>query len=82
MIGVGGFVGFARSEKGERARADIERVMRAFRKKREARRSGCRLWDRSSIFDGSGWIVGERFGPRVRGAPRFLFQGFSPWLQL
>ena len=35
MIGVGGFVGFAHGVEGQRARADIERVMRAFRKKRE-----------------------------------------------
>ncbi len=35
MIGVGGLVGLAHGEEGERARADVERVMRAFRKKRE-----------------------------------------------
>ena len=38
MFGVGGLVGLAHGEQGERARADVERVMRAFREKRE--RSG------------------------------------------
>ena len=35
MIGVGGLVGLAHGEEGERARADVDRVMRAFREKRE-----------------------------------------------
>ncbi len=35
MIGVGGLVGLADGEKGERAGADVDRVMRAFREKRE-----------------------------------------------
>ena len=35
MIGVGGLVGLAHGEEGERARADVERVVRALRKKRE-----------------------------------------------
>ena len=35
MIGVGGLVGLAHGEQGERARADVDRVMRAFREKRE-----------------------------------------------
>ena len=35
MIGVGGLVGLAHGEEGERARADVDRVMRAFRDQRE-----------------------------------------------
>ena len=35
MIGVGRLVGLAHGEEGERARADVERVMRAFGEKRE-----------------------------------------------
>ena len=35
MIGVGGFVGLAHGEQGERACANVDRVMRAFRDKRE-----------------------------------------------
>ena len=35
MIGVGGLVGLAHGEEGQRARADVDRVMRAFREKRE-----------------------------------------------
>ena len=35
MIGVGGLVGFAHGEEGEGARPDVDRVMRAFREKRE-----------------------------------------------
>ena len=38
MFGVGGLVGLAHGEESERARADVERVMRAFREKRQ--RSG------------------------------------------
>ena len=38
MFGVGGLVGLSHGEEGERARADVERVMRAFGEKRE--RSG------------------------------------------
>ena len=35
MIGVGGLVGLAHREKGQRARADVEHVVRAFREQRE-----------------------------------------------
>ena len=50
MIGVGGLVGLAHREQGQRARADVERVMRAFRKKREraGSKAGRELDDRQN----------------------------------
>ena len=47
MLGVGGLVGLAHGEEGERARADVDRVMRAFREKRErAGSEACRELER------------------------------------
>ena len=62
MIGVGGLVGFAHGEEGERARDDIERIVPAFGKKRE--RAGGEPG--RELDDGQGQADGDRGRRRAR----------------
>ena len=69
MIGVGGFVGLAHGEQRERACANVDRVMRAFRDQRErAGGEACRELER-----GKNCARGDRGRRRALLQPRVIF---------